>query len=258
MILCFSDKIFRIMKKNKSTFLKFFSLSRHKRRAGAKALSGRIDTDFKSQSKRIILGNEIIYTHGSSNDIEKHFIDLKIEFSGQSELCYTHAKIIVLIRREFEVKNHFSLFEQLWTEESGFLLKNLNTRWLIAAADTFADYSNDNAVKGLSIACTCLLNTVKMQESERFITNAKSSCRDDQDKLDRLYSEERFALFDGISVFKFGTDDTLRNMRWRLDKAAKINITGKILLEVFKRLQKHDTIYKRTKNRHIRDKTSWW
>jgi len=149
------------------------------------------------------------------------------------------------------------LFEQLWIEESEFLLKNLNTRWLIAAADTFADYANDDAVKGLSIASVCLLNTVKLQESERFITNAKN-CKDDNEKINRLDNEERFALFDGTSVFKFGTDDTLRNMRWRIDKVAKINITGEILLEVFKRLQKYDTIYKRSKDRHIRDKTGWW
>jgi len=245
------------MKKNKSAFFKFFSLSRHKRRTGATALSGGIGTDFKSQRKRIISGNEVVYTHGSSNDIEEHFKDLKAEFAGQSELCYTHAKIIVLIRREFEVKDHFALFEQLWTEESEFLLKNLNTRWLIAAADTFADYSDDDAIKGLSIACACLLNTVKIQESERFITNAQS-CGDDQEKINKLDNEERFSLFDGISVFKFGTDDTLRNMRWRIDKVAKINVTGEILLEVFKRLQRHDTTYKRSKDRHARNKTGWW
>ncbi len=242
------------MKKDKTSFEKWFSLSRHLRRSGAKKLSSFISTDFKSQSKQIILGDEVIYTHGSSNSVEDHFFDLRKEFVGQSELCYTCAKIIVLIRREFEVGNHFKLFEQLWQEEKEYLLKNLNTRWLIAATDTFSDYSNDDAIKGLSIACACLLNTVKLQESERFLTNA-DQCKDDKVKQNRLDNEERFALFDGTSVFKFGTDDTLRNMRWRIDKAAKLNIAGEILLEVFKRLQKFDTVYKRTKDRHARNKT---
>jgi len=189
--------------------------------------------------------------------VSRHFEALREEFIGQSELCYTHAKIIVLIRRDFEVDNHFKLFEQLWLEEKDYLLKNLNTRWLIAATDTFADYSDDDAIKSLSIACVCLLNTVKLQESERFITNAQN-CEDDQEKISRLDNEERFALFDGTSVFKFDTDDTLRNMRWRIDKAAKLNVSGEILLEIFKRLQKFDTVYKRTKDRHVRNKTGWW
>ena len=244
-------------RRDKTKFEKWFSLSRHQRRAGAKGLSSLISTDFKSQRKQTILGDEVIYTHGSSNSIEEHFKALKKEFIGQSELCYTHTKIIVLIRREFEVDNHFKLFEQLWLEEKEHLLKNLNTRWLIAAADTFVDYSNNDAIKSLSVACVCLLNTVKLQESERFLTNA-GQCKDDKEKQSRLDNEERFALFDGTSVFKFGTDDTLRNMRWRIDKVAKLNVAGEILLEIFKRLQKHDTIYKRTKGRHVRDKTGWW
>jgi len=245
------------MKKDKTNFEKWFSLSRHLRRSGAKKLSSFISTDFKSQSQQIILGDEVICTHGSSNSVEEHFSALKDEFVDQSELCYTHAKIIVLIRREFEVDNHFELLKQLWAEEKKYLLKNLNTRWLIAATDTFADYSDDDAIKGLSIACVCLLNTVKLQESERFITNAQN-CGDDQEKINRLDNEERFALFDGTSVFKFGTDDTLRNMRWRIDKVAKLNVAGEILLEIFKRLQKFDTVYKRTKDRHARKKTGWW
>jgi hypothetical protein len=246
-----------VSKRDKTKFEKWFSLSRHKRRTGAKELSSLITTDFKSQRTQIIPGSEIVYTHGSSNSVEGHFSALKKEFIGQSELCYTHAKIIVLIRREFEVETHFKLFDKLWLEEKEYLLKSLNTRWLIAAADTFSDYSDDDAIKSLSIACVCLLNTIKLQESERFITNAQN-CEDDQEKIGKLDNEERFALFDGTSVFKFGTDDTLRNMRWRIDKVAKLNVAGEILLEIFKRLQKFDTVYKRTKDRHTRNKTGWW
>jgi len=245
------------MKRDKSKFEKWFSFSRHKRRTGAKELSSLISTDFKSQKQNIMRSNNVVYTYGSSNSVEEHFEDLKSEFSGQSEICYTHAKIIVLIRREFEIEKHYKLFEQLWREEKDFLLENLNTRWLLSAADTFADFSKDDAVKGLSIACICLLNTVRIADSERFITNA-DSYKDDQEIQDRLDSEERFELLDGIAVFKFGTDDALRNTRWRIDKMAKLNVAGEILLETFERLQKFDTVYKRTKDRHTRDKTGWW
>ena len=244
-------------RRDKTRFEKWFSLSRHKRRSGAKELSEHISTDFSQQKKIIIGGGETQYTHGSFNDLDRHFHALRDEFIGQSELCYTHAKIIVLIRRDFEAKKHFALFDKLWEEEKGYLLKHLNARWLISAADTFADFSDDDSIKSLSVACSCLLNTVKMQESERFITNAHSFI-DDKEKMNRLDDEERISLFDGTSVFKIGTDDTLRNMRWRIDKVAKINIAGEILLEIFLRLQEHDTVFKRLRDRHSRSKTGWW
>ena len=224
---------------------------------GAIKLSNDISVDFNKQRSQIIAEGDTVYTHGSSSNIEDHFLDLKKEFSGQSELCYTHAKIIVLIRRDFEAKKQYRIFEQLWNTEKDFLLKALNTRWLIAAADTFADYSSDDSVRSLSVACACILNTVKIQETERFITNAKSY-KDDKLKIEKLDNEERIVLFDGTSAFKVGTDDTLRNMRWRIDKMSTINVAGEILLEVFLRLQKHDTVFKRIKDRHTRSKTGWW
>ena len=244
-------------RRDKTRFERWFSLSRHKRRSGAKVLSDKILSDFSQQKQIIIDGDEIQYSHGSSNNLEEHFVALRDEFIDQSELCYTHAKIIVLIRRDFEAKNHFIIFEKLWEEEKDYLLKHLNTRWLMSATDTFADLSDDDSIKALSVACSCLLNTVKMQESERFITNAHSSI-DDKEKMSRLDNEERVSLFDGTSVFKIGTDDTLRNMRWRIDKVAKINIAGEILLEIFLRLQEYDTVYKRLRARHTRSKTGWW
>ena len=65
-------------------------------------------------------------------------------------------------------------------------------------------------------------------------------------------------LCDWKSVFKVGTDDTLRNMGWRIDKVAKKNIAGEILIEIFLRLQEHDTVFKRLRDRHSRSKTGWW
>lgn len=88
--------------------------------------------------------------------MKDHFVALKNEFLGQDELCYTHAKIVVLIRRDFQAKKYFTLFEQLWHKEEKHLLKNLDTRWLIVAADTFSDYSDDDTIRGLSVACSCI------------------------------------------------------------------------------------------------------
>ena len=246
------------MKRDKSIFEKWFSIVRHKRRIGASSLSGQINTNFASQKKLIINDGEVHYTYGSANDLSEHFQALRKEFSSQSELCFTHAKLIVLIRREYDIKKHFDLLETLWNEEQDFLIKNLNIRWLISAADSFIDYSTNDLTKGLSIAAVTLFNTVKLQESERFLTNAKLYNNDDPSIQKRLDSEERIPLFDGTEIFKFGTSDSLRNMRWRINKLSKSNPGGSILLEIFKRLQNYDTVYSRAKKRHKRKKTEWW
>ncbi len=243
-------------RRDKSRLEKWFSFSRHIRRQGAKDQSSQIDTDFARQKQYIIPGHEVVFTHGSANSLEEHFASLRHEFTGQTELHYTHAKIIVLIRRDYKAKKYFGLLEQLWLEEKDFLLKNLNTRWLISATDTFADYSSDTTTRALALACSCLINTIKIQETERFIQHADEST-DDENRILQL-QEKRLALFDGTSAFAVGTDDTLRNMRWRIDKIAPSDTAGEILREIFLRLQEYETVYRRFRQRHTRNKTGWW
>jgi len=246
------------VKRQKSAFLKLFSFSRHKRRFGAKHASSMIDLNFEDQKNKILVSSKKKkYTHGSKNNLLEHFGELHNEFIGESELCFTIAKIIVLIRRDYKAPKYYKIFEQLWNQESEFLIKYLNTRWLIASTDTFADHSLNSSEIDLSIACSCFANTIKLYESERFLVNAGNN-KDDEQKKMALDNEVRFALFDGMSVFKFGTDDTLRNLRWRLDKVAKKNIPGMIFKEIFDRSQNYETIFKRAKDRHKRDRTKWW
>jgi len=246
------------MKRDKSNFEKWFSLRRHQRRVGAKAASSSIDTNFKEQRNIIISGEKAdAPLYGSSNSLVEHLIALRKVFVGQSELCYTHAKIIVMLRREFEVDKHFKLLEDLWNQESAFLLKHLDLHWLLSASARFAENSKNPIASSLGIATTCLQISVRLAESERFLTNSQHA-KDDEIKQDRLDNNERIPLFEDIPVFKFGTDDTVRFLRWQLNKAAKLHVAGEILLEVFKRLQKIETIYKRAKDRHKRSKTGWW
>ncbi len=246
------------MKRNKTKFEKWFSLSRHKRRNQASVVGDElINIDFDYQKTQIITGNEITYTHGSAQDVLEHCANLRSEFIGSSELCLTHAKLIVLIRREFKEKYYFTLFEELWNQEQKHLIKNLNTRWLIAAADTFADYSSNPKTQALALSCALLINTLKIIETERLINESQDNILN-VEIINRLQNEERIALFDGTSAFAVGTDDTLRNMRYRIDKIHQGDIVGSILLEIWKRINTCDTVYARFKQLHTRDKTNWW
>jgi len=243
--------------RKKTRLERLLSFNQHRKRKGAaQALAVSSDIDFSVLKSNLITGDEIKYTHGSSKDIQTHISALKDEFNGQSELLYYHAQLIVFMRREFKVKENFSAFEKLWKMEKDYLLKHLNTRWLMSAADTFSDYSNDALAKTVVMNVILLINTIKLNETERFLQSTDKH-PDDQQKLEILQSK-RVALPDGMSGFAVGTDDTLRNMRWRIEEISSLHPLGDMLLEVFNRVQNYETVYKRFRDRHTRKKTSWW
>ena len=249
------------MKRNKTRFEKWFSLSRHARRKGAaetaKALG---EVSFSSLKSQQIRGDQARYTHGSKNDLAEHIDDLRSEFIGNSELVYFHAKIIVLIRREADVEKNFQLFEQLWQQETAYLLEHLNTRWLVAAADTYADHGRSSIDRTAALLASSLVNAVKLSETERNIMAAQALSAEAAAAYN--LQQNRMALDDGLSAFAVGTDDTLRNFRWRLDKLLRdegeASIALQIAVQVFVNLQTCESIYARFRACHSRDKTGWW
>ena len=99
-------------------------------------------------------------------------------------------------------------------------------------------------------------NTVKVYETERFLEENENS-KDSPERLTQLQSE-RVPLIDGMSGFCIGTDDTLRNMFFRMKTLCKGNYVGELVKEIFGRLQTENTGYSRLKNKHTRPRTSWW
>lgn len=246
------------MRQPKSKIQNLLSFNQHRKRFGASKIIDKINnSDWQTMKASIIAGDAAIYTHGADKNLQQHTENLKKEFIGQSELNYHHALLILLIRRGVEVNKNFEQFQQLWRQEYDFLVKNLNTRWLISACDTLIDHSDDHHLTALLMNAVVLVNTVKLQESERFLTAAEHSI--DSSRHHSLQNE-RLPLFDGVAGFAVGTDDTLRNMRWRLDKLCGSHPLGGIVLEVFDRLQQpdSDTVYSRFRLLHTRDKTTWW
>ena len=235
----------KILKRKKSKFEKFFSFSRHKRRFGAsKVMKAQFDENIYKLKETIIEGKDINFTHGSDVSITKHIENLKEEFVGQSSLCHYHASLIVLIRREVDLKTNVNLFEDLWKNHENFLLDKLNTRWLVSASDTFLDHSSNATERACALAISTLINTVKLCETEKLIRPSSSI---DLNYLESLnLHDNRVALWDGTSAFAVGTDDTLRNLRWRIDEfVSKYGdglLTPKILKKVFMRLQENETI----------------
>lgn len=247
------------MKKPRSKIQNLLSLNYHRKRFGGSAIEySTCDHDWQTMKSQTIHGDTIAYTHGADKNLQNHLNSLKNEFVGAPELNYHHALLIVLIRRGVNAQDNFKQFERLWNQEHQFLTTSLNTRWLTSACDTFIDHSQDEHLKALLMNAVILINTIKLQESERFLTKSSENLPNDE-RLHYL-QQSRLSLFDGVSGFAVGTDDTLRNMRWRLDKLCQSHPLGIIVTTVFDRLQQpdSDTVYSRFRQAHSREKTSWW
>lgn len=247
------------MKKSRSKLANWLSFNQHRKRFGASEVAKDMQiNDWQKMKTTLISGTSVQYTHGADKNLKQHIDNLRQEFVGQPELNYYHAKLIVLIRRNYETKQQFAQFNALWQQEHEFLIQSLNTRWLISACDTFIDHSEDEHLKCLLMNAVILINTIKLQESERYLHVTENIPVD----VNRQHSlqNERLALFDGVAGFAVGTDDTLRNMRWRLDRLCAAHPLGQIVTRIFEQVQlpESDTVYSRFRALHTREKTSWW
>lgn len=242
-------------RRQKTRFEKFFSINQHRKRQGATENISN-DVDLSMLKAQIIDEGEPVQTYGSDKSLDAHLQNLRHEFSGQSELLFYHAKLIVLLRREFQLQKTYSAYVHLWEQEEAFLIKELNLRWLVSACETFADHDNDAAVQAVALQGSLLANIVKIYETERVLNGSENS-KLDETKVNRLHDRLE-PLFGGMSCFAVGTDDTLRNLRWRLDVMFKTPRVGQVLKEVFSRLQIEDTAFSRLRQEHKRDRTSWW
>jgi hypothetical protein len=241
--------------RKKTAFENFFSLKQHKRRRSKIAVRAP-DADFAALRERIVEAGEPTQTRGSYDDLDRHFDALKREFSGQSALLLEHARLNVLLRRKVDPPATYQQLSDLWTQEQHFLLEHLNIRWMVSACDSVADWDPDPAARARALSVSLLVNTVKMAESERYFLNSPDGPLDPE-RTEHV-QHELVPLFEGLSAFTIGTDDTLRNMRWRMEAQTDDHFTGAILTEVFQRLQENDTVYARFRIHHHRDRTGWW
>ena len=241
--------------RKKTKFENLFSFKQIKRRFGSRDLK-RESVNYSELKSVIIDTDKTSYTHGSDNNLKSHLANLRNEFNGKSELEYYHAELNVFLRRRIDPIETFRKLSNLWVRESDFLIENLNTRWLISAADSFIDHDTNSLSRVYAFSAVCLVNSCKLCETERFANNTENIGYT-PDKLNQL-KKERIPLFDGTSAFAIGTCDTLRNMRWRLDSIKSDLPSSKILKEIFNRINQFDTVYNRMMRQHTNKNTKWW
>ena len=241
--------------RKKSRLERLLSFNQHRLRWGAEKHTG-ADVNLAAMKTHVLDAGPALQTRGSSKSVDQHIENLRCEFSEQSELLWHHARLIVLIRREFRTVESYAQFRALWDAERAFLCERLNVRWLISAADTFAEHDLNTEVRTVAMMTTLLANTIKLQESERHLCNAQA-LTPDPTRIAQV-QKELVPLFEGMSCFTVGTDDTLRNLRWRMQKSFEVVPTGAILKTVWDRFQIESTVFARMRKMHQRSRTQWW
>ncbi len=178
--------------------------------------------------------------HGRHADLAQHLNELRGEFLGQAELLFAHAAVIVALRRGHDLPRHVPLFHRLWEEQGAVLRAGCSLRWLVSACDSFADHAADPARRALALVGVVLVNSVKLQETERELLGLRGQAT----PLPARPATR--ALFDGLTAFGIAKGDMVENMAARIRAAAAGDaVLGPLLEELLARLAANDTVFRR-------------
>ncbi|ERL54689.1 hypothetical protein [Psychrobacter aquaticus] len=195
-----------------------------------------------------------------TKDLECHLNNLKYQMRGHSELYYYHNTLIILLRRKYKIIETFAEFKRLWDAESDYLLEHISLRWIVSACDTFIDHSDDNNKIAILMNVVTLINTLRAYETKNFLqlpTQVKCIPLVD-DKVAMLYQGD-LPLYDDLTYFRIGGDDSLKNMRRRYEKFYEVDyLATTILLSVFDKLQTHDNAFHTLRLLHKDERSRWW
>lgn len=217
---------------------------------------------YADMKRKILSEEEVEWVENSDKprlkDLSAHLKKVKIEFIDKPEICFYHATLVVLLRRGYKSKETYEEFEKLWETESDFLLNNLSLRWIVSACDTFVDHSPNPLRSAILLNVSTLINTLKTYETEKFLRGFETVDGINEKNVEALYLKH-LELYQGLTYFRIGTDDTLRNMRTRYEAFKDLDqLAASILLFVFEKIQNSQTAFALIRSLHKDEKSKWW
>jgi len=233
-----------------------------KKLGAGEVVSSYSNKSYTDMKRKILSEEEVEWVENSDKprlkDLSAHLNKVKTEFIDKPEICFYHATLIVLLRRGYKSKETYKEFEKLWETESDFLLSNLSLRWIVSACDTFVDHSPNPLRSAIFLNVSTLINTLKIYETEKFLRGFEAIDDINEKNVEALYLKH-LALYQGLTYFRIGTDDTLRNMRARYEAFKDLDqLATSILLFVFEQIQNSQTAFSLMKSLHKDEKSKWW
>lgn len=133
-----------------------------------------LDVDFDPMSRRTILAESEINT-ASRSGLARRASEMVPEFVGASYLSFFNALMITTLRKRSWPDHAPALFNRLWKEKGDFLMDELNPRWLISSAITFADHGETEADRKVGQTLNMLFSMMKLYEAERLYSGFEPS-----------------------------------------------------------------------------------
>lgn len=136
-----------------------------------------VECDLTELEEKIVSPPDAEIVSFPSGTTERKDLEFRAEFQGQSQLLYLHAMLVAISRRNSPPPEVPILFQRLWKEKGSWLGRNLNIRWRISAATTFADCGVTMEQRSLGMGLSVLFDTMKLYESERRMTGLSGDGR---------------------------------------------------------------------------------
>lgn len=204
--------------------------------------------DFERFRSSIVAERSYMPSFGRHHDLKRQIDMLEQEFVGQLELKFVHASLNVLLRRGIENEIVYNHFRTLWVEHSDILIDVLDSRWLISACESICDHSDDPAEASSAILISLFMNSLKLAETERLITNPTEA--------DPKIIKGRMPLFDGMTAFMPGGGDMPINLLGRLNRTLQPDtLVGLIGRELISRALSGNTVF--TRLAPLQTENSW-
>lgn len=188
-------------------------------------------------------------------DLATHFRHLSQEFDGESELSFYHAVVIILLRRGDDTTSNFERFEQLWQTQADYLLQTLSIRWLVSACDTFVDYCDNPLRQAILMNGVSVVNTLKVYETT--LDLHASQPMPVAENIQQHYAKHQ-QLYDGLTYFRAGTDDSLYQMLRRYANFESHDpFAYHLLMTIFRRLEAQPSGFALMRELHLNKDHLW-
>lgn len=214
---------------------------RFSRQASVPDLMPTTDVDLEALSRRTV-EKSAEATPRRRSDMTAQRKILTNTFAGRTELELLHALAISYLRRDTpHTKKAWTIFRRIWTEQSNFMIRSINARWLISALQTFYDHSDDSRERTAGVSGFLYGNLIKVYETEYSARQRKRTPEI------RHYKNRSVP---GLSGFKPG-DDILININVIVLEAAKNGgLAAKPLMALLEIISSSNTIFYRTDALH--------
>lgn len=128
------------------------------------------DVDLDSLRAQIVAVPASLLTQYDPKDFRSKTAVYEAEFEGKSALLVLHAQLTTLLQHDGPPPQAGDLFHRLWAEQGAFLAEQLETRWQIGAASTFADHGRNAAQTALGMGLCVMFDMVRLHDTERRLT----------------------------------------------------------------------------------------